>query len=243
MRYKALLLLSVLVLVLSGCTGGMRETLPEDLDTAKYSASIAAPAFAPEEVHTAEEGVVTIAPPVREEPPAESNSPSQEETQRFTEELTPDTAWLSDNTVTYHAFTLPEKTLLDAESGCIGVLSIPAISLCLNVYEAEDAMEAMKHGAAHYRNTSSWDGNIGISAHNGGVPPEYSFARLHELKKGDTVTYRTALGEREYSVTEIREISDEDWSWLSRTADNRLTMTTCISGKPDKRLMVQAVSG
>ena len=35
----------------------------------------------------------------------------------------------------------------------------------------------------------------------------------------------------------------EDWSWLGRTADNRLTLTTCVTGKPDKRFLVQAVQG
>ena len=41
-------------------------------------------------------------------------------------------------------------------------------------------------------------------------------------------------------MTEVREIAGDDWSYLSRTDDNRITMITCITGKPDLRLMVQA---
>ena len=61
-----------------------------------------------------------------------------------------------------------------------------------------------------------------------------------KLEAGDTLTYQTAQGERQYQVTEVREIAGDDWSYLSRTDDNRITMITCITGKPDLRLMVQA---
>lgn len=239
---KRMLLLPFLVLALlglSGCAASMPETPPEKLNTPRYDAISpdTTPLPTAPKVYTAEDGVVVIAPSSAEAPGAAAET----EAEPASSPETPETVWEADDTVTYHAFTMPDKTLLDAESGCIGVLSIPAIELSLNVYEAEDSMEAMRHGAAHYKDTSAWDGNCGISAHNGGVPLEVSFANLHKLKKGDTVSYTTALGERSYTVTEIREIADDDWSWLARTADNRVTMTTCISGKPDKRLMVQAV--
>ena len=49
-------------------------------------------------------------------------------------------------------------------------------------------------------------------------------------------------GEREYQVTEKKEIQQDDWSYLMRYEDglNRITMITCITGKPNMRLMVQA---
>jgi LPXTG-site transpeptidase (sortase) family protein len=68
------------------------------------------------------------------------------------------------------------------------------------------------------------------------------FKRLHTLSEGDTLTYKTALGKRSYTVSAVREIAADDWSYLGRTDDNRITMITCISGKSDVRLMVQAVS-
>ena len=42
-------------------------------------------------------------------------------------------------------------------------------------------------------------------------------------------------------MTEIKEISEDDWSALTRTEDNRITLVTCITGKPNMRLMVQAL--
>ena len=68
------------------------------------------------------------------------------------------------------------------------------------------------------------------------------FRALHLLEKGDELSYKTDLGERSYKVTEIREIAQDDWGYLMRYDDdlNRITMITCITGKPDMRLMVQA---
>ena len=67
------------------------------------------------------------------------------------------------------------------------------------------------------------------------------FRDIHKLAEGDIIRYKTALGEREYRVTEVKEISEDDWTALGRTEDNRLTLITCITGKPNMRLMVQAV--
>jgi len=152
---------------------------------------------------------------------------------------TPDTVWESDSVVTWNAFTLPEMVAFEA--GNVGVLSIPRIGLDVNVYQTEDQMEAMDHGVAHFKSTSAWDGNIGLSAHNRTASGQGEFFRdLHLLVVGDTLIYQTALGMREYRVTTIHNISDEDWSYLFRTADNRLTLITCIDNHPDRRLMVQA---
>ena len=66
---------------------------------------------------------------------------------------------------------------------------------------------------------------------------------FRSLKEGDTLSYKTALGEREYKVSEVKEIQEDDWSALGRTEDNRMTLITCITGKPSMRLLVQAVEG
>ena len=69
------------------------------------------------------------------------------------------------------------------------------------------------------------------------------FRDIHKLEKGDVLSYKTALGEREYTVSEVKEIPEDDWSFLGRTDDNRLTLITCITGKPSMRLLVQATEG
>jgi LPXTG-site transpeptidase (sortase) family protein len=137
-------------------------------------------------------------------------------------------------------YTLPEDAQLS--DGSIGLLNIPKLSLSVHVYETADEMEAMTHGLAHFKTTSAWAGNIGVCGHNVNFDlTDGFFKNLHNLSEGDVVSYKTALGERAYTVSAVREIAADDWSWLGRTEDNRITMITCISGKPDSRLMVQAV--
>ena len=138
-------------------------------------------------------------------------------------------------------YTLPEDAMLT--DGSIGVLSIPAIRLAVNVYETDDEMEAMTHGLAHFKITSAWSGNVGLCGHNVNFDlTDGFFKNLHTLKQGDTITYRTALGSRTYAVETIAEIAETDWSYLGRTEDDRITLITCISGKPTSRLVVQAVA-
>ena len=55
------------------------------------------------------------------------------------------------------------------------------------------------------------------------------------------IAYETALGTRYYTVGTIEIIDDDDWSYLGRTEDNRITLITCVVGQDDKRLVVQAV--
>ena len=228
-RFSVLFLAALLMATFAAC--GEKDTDPAQLSTPQYEASSdGLPEFAPEEdsVHTAEDGVLVVRP---EGLSIEQNEPA-----------TPNTVWDQDAVATYNAFTLPEKAMLDEENGSIGVLSIPALGLSVNVYEAEDEMEAMSRGVAHFKSTSAYDGNVGLSAHNINFDgTDGYFKNLHTLKTGDTVSYKTALGQREYEVSLVKTISETDWSYLSRSTENRLTMVTCISGKPTQRVLVQAI--
>lgn len=227
-RFSVLFLAALLMATFAAY--GEKETDPAQLSTPQYEASSdSLPEFSPEEggVHTAENGVLVVRP--------EGLSTEQDKSE------TPDTVWEQDAVATYNAFTLPEKAMLDEENGSIGILSIPALGLSVNVYEAEDEMEAMSRGVAHFKSTSAYDGNVGLSAHNINFDgTDGYFKNLHTLKTGDTVSYKTALGEREYEVSLVKTISETDWSYLSRSTENRLTMVTCISGKPTQRVLVQA---
>ena len=149
----------------------------------------------------------------------------------FVPQTSPDTVKVKGN------YTLPEKTQF--EDGSVGWLYINSIGVSTPVYETDDEMEAMRIGIAHYKTTSAWDGNIGLCAHNGNASYSY-FRDLTKVKSGDEIRYETALGSRTYVVESIRKISQTDWSMLSRTEDNRITLTTCIDGKPEHRLCVQA---
>ncbi len=48
-------------------------------------------------------------------------------------------------------------------------------------------------------------------------------------------------GTRTYQVTSVKTIANNDWSYLQSTADNRITITTCLENHPESRVMVQAV--
>lgn len=92
----------------------------------------------------------------------------------------------------------------------------------------------------HFENTSTWNGNIGLAAHNRGYPINY-FAKLKELKEGDKIIYKTKFGTKTYSVKTIKTIKDIDWSYLQKTKDNRITLITCIENKPNLRLCIQGI--
>jgi sortase A len=152
----------------------------------------------------------------------------------------PDEVWTDDSGEDASGFTTRAGLGSDAES--IGALAIEKIGLECLVYDSDEAtvMEDMKRGAAHYKSTSYWSGNVGLSAHNGNAAYSF-FDKLPQLREGDVITYETALGTRRYAVVTIATIADDDWSFLGRTDDNRITLTTCVTGSDNARLCVQAV--
>ena len=128
------------------------------------------------------------------------------------------------------------------KDGSIGVLTIDKLNLSVNVYESADTMEAMSKGVAHFPSTSAWDSNVGLSAHNVNFDGSDGYFRyLYMLEKNDGISYKTALGERTYIVESVSTIAASDWTPLYYTDSNKLTLISCISNQPDKRLCVQAV--
>ena len=64
---------------------------------------------------------------------------------------------------------------------------------------------------------------------------------IKDLEIGDTITYTTIYGTRTYKVVLVKTISSSDWNYLQATVDNRITITTCLTNQPSKRVCVQAV--
>lgn len=152
----------------------------------------------------------------------------------------PDSIWAGGDGEDTSGFTTRAGLGSDAES--IGVLTIEKIGLECHVFDSDESsvMEDMRKGAAHYKSTSYFQGNVGLSAHNGNASYSF-FDELPQLREGDIIIYSTELGEKRYEVRTIATIADDDWSYLGRTEDNRITLTTCITGQPDKRLCIQGV--
>lgn len=191
--------------------------------------------------YTADDGIVIISP--------DSNSGNSEEAparQRSADVYADkDQIWEQAISLSTENYTLPDEIRL--EDGSIGTLVIPKIDLLASVFETSqhgEEMESMTKGIAHFAITSAWDGNIGLCSHNVAPDGAVAFFRdIHLLQPGDALAYKTAQGKRQYKVSEVREIAKDDWSYLMRYEDgiNRVTMITCITGKPNRRLMVQAV--
>ena len=124
-------------------------------------------------------------------------------------------------------------------NGSIGTVKIPSLGYTLPVWEGETTQN-MSKGLGHYSSTSAWNGNVGMCGHNRGQA-KYVIGSIKDLKKGDIITYTTVYGTRTYRVETVQIISDTDWSYLQPTADNRLTLTTCLANYPEVRVCVQAV--
>lgn len=151
----------------------------------------------------------------------------------------PETIWADASVYAGNHTPIEQAQMAD---GSLGVLTIEKIGLSVNVYESPDQMEDMSKGAAHFPHTSAWDGNVGLSAHNINFDgTDGFFKNLYQLAEGDEITYRCELGERAYTVETVKTIDAADWSPLGHTDENRLTLITCISGRPEQRLCVQAV--
>lgn len=134
----------------------------------------------------------------------------------------------------------PSVTLNDLKQsdGSIGKVSIERVGLNCKVYEgATDS--SMSKGAGHYTSSGLYTGNVGLFGHNRGNHPY--FGKLKNVKVGDIVKYKTAIGTKTYKVTFVGAISYTDFSYLNEMGDNRITLITCIANQPSLRLCVQAV--
>ena len=117
----------------------------------------------------------------------------------------------------------------------IGVIEINKIGFRGLVYKGT-SLDTLAKGVGHFESSPYLNGNVCLAAHN---TSQY-WAKLHTLEIGDKITYTSFLGTKEYKVIESTQIQETDWSKLSNTTENLLTLITCVKGKPALRLCVQA---
>ena len=137
--------------------------------------------------------------------------------------------------------TVPAYTSVEGmyyADGSIGTLNIPKLGISVKVWEGETT-DSMAKGVGHFSSTSAWDGNVGTCGHNRGAA--YNIGTVKDLVAGDIITYTTVYGTRTYQVTEVKIIANTDWSYLQATADNRITIITCLADHPESRICVQAI--
>lgn len=138
---------------------------------------------------------------------------------------------------------LPEsqEIKLEYDNNSTGTIEIPKIGLVAPIKEGTD-LETLAQYVGHFSNSSVWDGNVALAAHNRGTSVKHYFDRINELVNGDTIIYKTKLGERSYKVISSKEIENTDWSVTESNANenNTITLITCIRNQPEKRLCVIA---
>ena len=122
--------------------------------------------------------------------------------------------------------------------GYLATLKIPSLNVNVKVYEGTGSSVLAK-GAGHFEDTSIWDGNCCIAGHNRGT--NCYFGEIHNLNVGDTITLTTKLGTRTYAVTSVNKISETDNSLLAPTAENCVTLFTCVRNQSAYRWAVRAV--
>ena len=121
------------------------------------------------------------------------------------------------------------------KNGYLGTLEIPAIGLKANIVEGTDAA-ALKRGVGHFEDSSIWDGNVGLAAHNRGS--NSYFGKIHTLELGDHITLTTKLGTRTYEVTSVSKVSETDRSALAASQSTVITLYTCVQNESDFRWCV-----
>jgi sortase A len=123
------------------------------------------------------------------------------------------------------------------EDGTIGTLYVASTKKSIKVYEGE-ALDNLKIGAGHFASTSAWDGNVALAGHNRGSSAYFSFVK--DLQNGDKLVYTTKYGSRTYKVASKTQIDEWDNLPLSWSAENILTLITCVAGVPENRFCVIA---
>jgi len=118
----------------------------------------------------------------------------------------------------------------------IGSLTIARTGKTITVYEGEQ-LDNLAKGAGHFSTTSAWDGNVALCGHNRGASAYFSFVK--DMKIGDTATYITRYGTRTYEVISKTQIDEYDHTPLAWSAENLLTLITCVENQAELRWAVQ----
>ena len=123
------------------------------------------------------------------------------------------------------------------KDGSLGTLEIPAINLEVGIYQGTDAA-TLKKGTGHFEDSSIWDGNVAVAAHNRGA--NNYFGKIHTLEVGDRIILTTRQGTRTYSVSSVSKVDESDRSGLTSSASNMISLYTCVRDERDYRWCVQA---
>ena len=123
------------------------------------------------------------------------------------------------------------------KNGSLGKIEIPAV-FRIPLSSIGSHSKTLAKGVGHFEDTSIWDGNVCLAAHNRGA--NNYFGQIHTLDIGDKITLTTKLGTRTYKVTDVFKVSETDRGGLADSSENMLTLYTCVRNQRDQRWCVTA---
>lgn len=118
-------------------------------------------------------------------------------------------------------------------------LVIPKINISAAIKDGTSG-NVINNYIGHFIETPKENGNIGLIAASAGYKENY-FKDLKDLVEGDEIVYVKGNTKKDYKVITNVVIEETDWSYLSSTKDNRITLITGILEKPEFRRCVQAI--
>ncbi|MCI8482581.1 MAG: sortase [Clostridia bacterium] len=133
---------------------------------------------------------------------------------------------------------ITKKEIIAKEEEKEWKLTIPKIDVVGKIEEGTKE-EIINNSIGHFSNTPYIDGNIGLIAGCFGYKENY-FTNLQNLQQGDVILYQYGNQKKEYKVINNLIIDQKDWSYLSSTKENKLTLITGVINEPEKRRCVQA---
>lgn len=123
----------------------------------------------------------------------------------------------------------------------IWTLTIEKINL-INV-PIKDSVEEdiLENYIGHFPISSYYNGNVCLAAHNSGFFINY-FKDLNTLEYNDEIKYNYYGNIKVYKVTEKYIVDEEELNVLAVDFKDKMTLITCITGSPSKRLCIEAIS-
>ena len=120
----------------------------------------------------------------------------------------------------------------------LGTITIEKIDLIDAKTSEGTDNKTLSEFIGHFEESGLINGNIAFCSHNRGYPNGSYFARLNELENGDIILYKNITGEHKYIVNEVKEIKDTDVSVVENSAEDKITLITCVADKKNLRLCV-----
>lgn len=126
------------------------------------------------------------------------------------------------------------------DENIIGYITIESIGLNKAPIAEGVEMSTLKNYVGHFPESNYLDGNVALAGHNRGFENNY-FENLKDIKENDIITYQTKSETKTYKVIEIKSIQETDVAVVAPSAENEITLITCIQNQPDLRLCVIGV--